>query len=96
MKKLNTHEQMVAKLTQAIMSDYIGGYENSMEDYEEGSEDYITAKNFLEMPKQEMINFIKSEVVSESQRMGYAKHMNFAGTEFLEKWIVKQLEDWGY
>lgn len=94
--KLNAHQIEADKLVQEVMSDMLGGYENQMSDSEEGSDDWITANEFLQTERMQMIELLYEMVIAEAQYMGTSKHINFAGTAFIKKRIDKKLVDWGY
>lgn len=94
--KLNLHQLEAKRLIQNVMSDMVGGYENQRTDYEEGSEDWNTANDFLNTERIEMVNLLYDMVIEESQDIGNSKHINFAGTKFIKETIDKELDDWGY
>lgn len=50
--KMNAHQIQAHKLMNDITCELIGGYENTMEDFDKDSEEYIEASNFLNTPKQ--------------------------------------------
>ena len=93
-RKLNEHEKVVARLISQAVSEYIGGYENSMLDNEPGTEAYEEAKAFLS-DHNELVDAIYREVMSESKG-NTRSHIRFAGKQFILDRIERRLEKEGY
>lgn len=69
---------------------YVGGLENGMMDYEIGSDEYESCKSTLE--NHDMLKkVVYVETIGRANQMGYAKHIKFAGKEFLMERIEKRL-----
>ncbi|HHT97155.1 MAG TPA: hypothetical protein GXZ90_04590 [Clostridiales bacterium] len=94
--KLNSHQLKANKLILEVISDMIGGYENQMTDSEEGSEDWLTADEFLKTERNQMIELLYEIIITEAQYKGNDKHINFAGIKFIKTNISNKLTEWGY
>jgi len=93
--EMNAHERLAFERVCNVMSEYIGGSENMLEDYPEDSEEYAIAKRHLSKPHDEMIDEIYREVMMDSNR-DVLKHLRFAGEAFIRERISKRLTKWGY
>lgn len=94
--KLNAHQIEASLIIQDIISDMIGGYENTKSDFEEGSEEWKEADKFLSIKHDDMIELLYEMVIKESQYRGKSKHINFAGTDWIKSRLSKKLIYWGY
>lgn len=92
---MNAHESTAYRYICKVMSEFIGGYENSLMDYAEDEPEYKEAKEFLATPHDEMVDFMYDEVMSYADK-GTNRHLKFAGAEFIKKAISKRLTAWGY
>lgn len=92
-REMNSHEKQVAKLISLATSEIIGGYENTLLDYPEDSEEYKEAKEILNHDT--LFGMIYDYVMEESRR-NYASHIRFAGKQFIEERIEKRLQKEGY
>ncbi len=93
--EMNAHQREAFDFIISSMSDYIGGYENTLQDCKKDSEDYKEAYEFLHQGHEALRDLIYDEVMSLSDK-GMAKHLRFAGKEFILERISKRLEKWGY
>lgn len=93
--EMNAHEKLAFRFICESMSDIIGGYENSLIDNEEDSEEYKNAYDFLHSGHEALIDFIYYDVMASADK-GTAKHMRFAGEAFIRERISKRLTKWGY
>lgn len=93
-RKLNEHEKVVAKLISQAVSEYIGGYENTMLDFEPGCEEYEEAKAFLS-DHNGLVDAIYREVMLESKD-NTRSHIRFAGKQFILDRIESRLAKEGY
>lgn len=80
----------------------IGGLENTMEDYPEDSEDYISAKEALKEHEQ-LVDDIKAMCLTgfygigfEASQQRYQKYYNLAGTEFINTCAEEVVKAMGY
>lgn len=94
--KMNAHQSQAYRLMDEIVCDVIGGYENTMSDYEEGSEEYVEAQEFLDTPHDELKSIIYDLIINTAETQGYSKHIKFAGKDFILDLIEKRLLKWGY
>lgn len=95
LSEMNEHQKIATKFIAEAMSDLIGGFENQLEDAEDGSEEKKEAEAFLNMGHEALVDRIYFEVMQSADK-GTAKHARFAGTEFIKERISKRLEKWGY
>lgn len=93
--EMNAHELLAFRFVCAEMSEIIGGNENTLNDYEEDSEEYKSAYEFLHSGHNELVDFIYRNVMIAADK-GTAKHMRFAGEAFIRERISKRLTKWGY
>lgn len=92
---MNEHQKRAFKLMIDNYNDIIGGLENTLMDNSRDSEEYKKAKNYLSNP-QFLIDDIYSQTIQQANRMGFAKHIRFAGTDWLKYRIAKRLNKEGY
>lgn len=95
--KLSELGQDKAKAMKIIIrhyNDYVGGFENTLLDYDEESEEYIAAKNALNNPK-EAVERIYNDIM-ETDGATYAKEIRFCGTEWIKERIARRLKKEGY
>lgn len=78
-----------------VMSEFIGGCENVLEDCEPSDEEYIYSKWFLNQSHDELIDFIYGQLMEELEKPEL-KHLKFIGTETIKKLISANLTSWGY
>lgn len=93
--EMNLHQREAFDYICEVMSEYIGGYENTLSDFPEGTEEYKEAKDFLGQGHDELKGIIYEEVMAISDT-GTAKHLRFAGTDFIMERIDRRLAKWGY
>ena len=93
--EMNNHQKLAFDFICEVMSAYIGGYENALLDYPEGTEEYERAKSVLNRGHETLMDDIYSEVMAMSDE-GNAKHLRFAGKDFIMERIDKRLTKWGY
>lgn len=92
-RQLNMHEKQVKRLIQESVSEWIGGYENTLEDYRPEDQEYKDALEILQHDY--LFDRIYEDVMKES-RGNYASHIRFAGRQFIVDQIEKRLEAEGY
>ena len=93
--EMNAHQKLDFDFICKVMSEYIGGYENTLLDYPEDSEEYKDAKEFLGQSHEDLMNLIYDEVMTMSDS-GMAKHLRFAGKDFILERIDRRLTKWNY
>ena len=79
---MNAHELTAKKIVKDVYNDYVGGLENTLLDYAEDDEEYVSAKRTLE-DVDHLQEMLYKFVMTEAERAGYAKHIKFAGREFI-------------
>lgn len=93
--EMDAHQRQAFDFICEAMSDYIGGYENQLEDFAEGDKEYEEAKAFLAQDRETLIGIIYNEVMNRADK-GTEKHLRFAGKEFITERIDRRLAKWGY
>lgn len=93
---MNEHQKLAYKLMDEVTSEFIGGNENTMSDFEEDTEEWQGAKEFLSQPHDRLKEFIYNQIMFMADERGYAKHIRFAGKDFIMERIEKRLQKWGY
>lgn len=78
-----------------IMSEFIGGYENTLEDCDPTDEEYIYADWFLNQSHEDLIDFIYSELMDELEKSEF-KHLKFFGSVAIKMLIDSKLISWNY
>lgn len=91
--EMNAHERVIDSLIQDAVSQFIGGYENTLSDYAEGTEEYEYAKKILNHDT--LLDIIYKDVMVNSKR-NYASHIRFAGKQFIIDRIETRLKKAGY
>lgn len=90
MKEMNAHQLTAFRIMKEVYNDYIGGLENGMQDYDKDSSEYEDCKNDLE--NHELLKeTIYKLTIEEANRLGSAKHIRFAGKDFLLERIERRL-----
>lgn len=93
--EMNAHQKQAFDFICEVMSEWIGGYENVLLDYEEDSEEYKKAKAFLAQGHEVLKELVYNGVMAMSDK-GMAKHLRFAGKDFILERIDRRLTKWGY
>ena len=95
-REMNKHQLVMYKLMDKWTCDMIGGYENTLCDYSEDSEDYKEAKDFLSQSHEELAKYFYNMVMNDCKKGSNAEHARFAGSQFLKDRIDRRLTKWGY
>ena len=91
--QMNQHEKEIDRLIQNAVSEWIGGFENTMADYPTDSEEYRNAQDQLNHDT--LFELIYDNIMTES-RKNKSSHIRFAGKEFITDRIEKRLKQSGY
>lgn len=86
----NEHQKAAWRLMNKCYNDYIGGLENTLLDYSEDEKEYQSAKRALADPEG-LLETVYSYTQEEATRMGFAKHIRFAGEKWLKERIARKL-----
>lgn len=92
-RDMNKNQLAVYQLMDKWTTDVIGGFENQMEDNEEGSAAYEEAKSFLSKSHEEMKQCFFDAIRADREAQ---KHLKFVGNDFLLERIERRLTKWGY
>ena len=91
--QMNEHEKVIDRIIRNCVSEWIGGYENTMTDYPEGSEEYEAAKAMLNHDR--LFDAFYADIMLETKRNAKS-HVRFAGKQFIEDRIETALKKNGY
>lgn len=94
LSEMNGNQRMAARLAWDSCGWVVGGYENQMQDNDEGSEDYNSAKEAL-ADHDLLVDEIYDHVMHMTDK-SFRKHLRFAGKEFIIDRINGRLARWGY
>ena len=93
LKEMNRHEREAYELTKETYCDIVGGAENSIEDKAEGWEGW---QKLLNCPEN-IRNLVYGEVIERIESRGnMAKHIKFAGADFIKSVIDYRMQKDGY
>lgn len=92
---MTEHERVAYKLMKREYNDYIGGLENTLLDYDPDEGEYIAAKSDL-ADGEALLETVYNFTMHEAEYLKFAKHIKFAGTEFIKNEIRKLLIKDGY
>jgi hypothetical protein len=95
-KEMNTHQLAMYRLMDYWTNEMIGGCENALQDYEENSEDYKEAEDFLNQTHEQLADYFYNMVMQDCKKGTNAEHARFAGADFLKERIDRRLTKWGY
>ena len=76
-------------------NEYIGGWENSMMDSHEGSEDWLEAKKMLEQPHDTIVKWILDDI-RYSREWKRLEHLHFVTLDWTRERIDRRLKKMGY
>ena len=93
--EMNAHQLVAFDFIVYVMSELIAANELSLQDYPEGSEEYEAAKEYLSQGHDALLKDVYDEVMAMADK-GTAKHLRFAGAEFIKERISRRLTKWGY
>lgn len=94
--EMNAHERAIYFIMDELTREYIGGNENTLLDFEEDTEEYKHAYEFLHQGHESLAEFFYNMVMNECRGTTNASHARFAGGAFLRERIEKRLTKWGY
>lgn len=84
-KQYTKHEIAVRQIIREEINPFVGGYENQLMDFDEGSDEYNDAYNFLyKTPAKEMMSYFYDLVMNCCKAGSNAEHARFAGSEFIK------------
>ena len=93
--EMNAHQLVAFDFIVYVMSELIAANELSLQDYPEGSEEYEAAKEYLGRGHDALLKDVYDEVMAMADK-GTAKHLRFAGADFIKERISRRLTKWGY
>jgi hypothetical protein len=92
----NKNQKLAKMWANEALQEMIWAYENSLEDYGPEEEDYQIAVEVLSLPLDQMVKMVADEALSSMTRVWTANNGKFAGREFIENYIKKELVKNGY
>lgn len=93
--EMNSNQRLVWEIAVENVNEYIGGFENDLEDCEEDSDGWKTAKDALSLSHEELIDEILSWCRAD-QRWQRIENLHFVGLDFMRERISKRLAKYGY
>lgn len=93
--EMNLHQREAFDHICSTMSEYIGAYENQLQDCTPDDEEYKKAYEFLHQGHDNLVEIIYQGVMFDSNK-SVAKHLRFAGEAFIKERIDRRLTKWGY
>lgn len=92
---MTQHEKVAYKLMKREYNDFIGGLENTLFDYGPDEEEYLAAKYAL-ANAEALLETVYVFTMRKADDLKFAKHIKFAGTNFIKNEIRKLLVKDGY
>ena len=93
--EMNAHQIVAFDFIVYVMSELIAANELTLEDCPEDSEEYKNAKEYLSQGHDALLKDVYDEVMAMADK-GTAKHLRFAGADFIKERISRRLTKWGY
>ena len=78
--EMNAHQKEAFDHICYVMSEDIAAYEMSLEDFEEGSEEYEAVEEYLAQGHDKLAEIVYNDVMATASK-GTAKHLRFAGKD---------------
>ena len=98
MKKSNgtSNLEKTAKrfINEMVLEDFVS-YENVLSDYDEDSEEYVSAKQILSTPREELVTGFATTTMH-LVFIGKLEAGKFFGYETIESWVSEELKKQGY
>ena len=93
--EMNNNQKRVYHMVVDACNEFIGGWENTMLDEEEGSEEWQKAKKMLEAGHDTLVEWILSDIRSSAEWICY-EHLHFVSLEWTKERIDRRLKKMGY
>lgn len=93
--EMNNNQKQVFMMVLEACNEFIGGWENTLDDSEEGSEDWNSAKRMLETDHNTMVEWILSDIQC-SREWKRIEHLHFVSIAWTKERIDKRLKKMGY
>lgn len=94
LSEMNTRQKIATKLAWEMCGDIVGGFENTLLDYDPSEEEYKNAERLLK-DHDALVEMIYDDVMSDTEKI-YLKHLRFVGKDFIIERIDRRLKKWGY
>lgn len=95
LSEMNSNQRMAFEIAAEATDNYIGGWENTMLDYDPDSEDYKLAKEALSYSHDELVEIILSDCRIDT-RWQKIENLHLVGLDFLRERISRRLTKYGY
>ena len=92
---MNSNQKMAFEIAAEAVDYYIGGWENTILDYDPDSEDYKEAKEALSLSHKELVENILSDCRMDI-RWQRIENLHLVGLDFLRERISRRLTKYGY
>jgi len=93
--EMNSNQKTVYLMVVDACNEFIGGWENTMLDEPEGSEEWQNAKELLEEGHDALVGYILGDIRS-SREWQRLEHLHFVSLEWTKERISKRLTKMGY
>ena len=95
LSEMNSNQKMAFEIAAEATDYYIGGWENTMLDYDHDSEDYKVAEEMLSLPHGGLVENILSDCRMDI-RWQRIENLHLVGLDFLRERISRRLTKYGY
>lgn len=95
LSEMNGNQKQVYRMVIDACNEYVGGWENAMEDSSEGSEEWLEAKAQLEAGHDTLVSRVLCEVRN-STEWKRLEHLHFVTIEWTKERVNKRLAKMGY
>ncbi len=92
---MNSNQKRVYQMVVDACNEFIGGWENTMDDYPEGTEEYAEAQRMLGTDHETMVNWMLNDIRN-SREWQRLEHLHFVSLEWTKERIDKRLKKMGY
>lgn len=93
---ITQNERMARMFADEILGEEVWAWENTMQDYPEGSPEYIEAEAILARPREEIVEDVVNQTMKMLSRNQSVKNLKFVGGDKLAAYVLKQLIESGY
>ena len=95
LSEMNGNQKQVYRMVIDACNEYVGGWENAMEDSSEGSDEWLEAKAQLEAGHDTLVGRVLCEVLN-STEWKCLEHLHFVTIEWTKERVNKRLAKMGY
>lgn len=92
---MNENQKQVFRLVSDECNHYIGGWENQMMDYSEGTEEYEEAQSALSQSHEELVDTLFC-IVRHTREWENMENLHFVSLDWMKERVDKRLKKMGY